>query len=281
MYPVTNAQHNATAPLAVITGASSGIGRATAQALARRGYTTVLLARRDDRLAPVARELVAHAPSFAYPLDVSQRQMVQTRFAQIIDRHGPPRVLVNAAGYGQYQAFADMTLDDHDRLMRVNYFGTLWCIHSVRQAMLDHGGGHIINLASIAARMGPWGHAGYAAAKAAVVALTQSLAGEHARTPLRFSVVLPGIVDTAFFDKPSYAALAPQALRHAITPDRVARAILRTIDRPKLEVVVPGHYRALDVIKLCSTKLAHQIVTANSRPIPPSPETPRDPLAAE
>ncbi len=252
-------------PVAVVTGASSGIGRATAEALVRRGYRTAVMARRTERLD----DLVGRLPSpggVAVPVDVADRGAVEAAFRDVLDRVGVPDVLVNAAGYGVYERCLDMSDDQHEALMHVNYFGTLWAIRAVLPEMVRRGSGHVINVASIAAKHGPWGHGAYAAAKAAVVGLTQSLAAEHECDGVRFSYIMPGFVNTEFFDDPSYGKIDGEHLQRGMPPERLAEAIVRLLRRPRLEVVVPAHYRGLDLLRTLTVELAHRVVARKSRP---------------
>lgn len=257
------------APLAVITGASSGIGRATAERFARRGWRTVLLARRREPLEQLAAELSARAPSSALPLDLADEAATARSLVELIERFGPPDALVNNAGTNDLAPFLDTAPEDHARIFRVNYHAPAQLIHALLPAMAARGGSqpqaHVINVCSIAAKHGPWGHSSYAAAKAALVSLTQTLAAEHRGGRVRFSCVNPGIVRTPYFERPSYRGLWEKQKRRAIEPERVADAIVGLIDRPRLEVCVPGHYRLIDWISAISPALAHAIVARSSR----------------
>lgn len=265
------------APLAIITGASSGIGEAAARALAAKGWRTVLLARRGDALRDLAKTLSASAPSDWSALDLSDLDTIEPTLDTMLDRHGPPAALINNAGFGLYKPFLDHSIAEHERLMNVLYFAPVRTIRTVLPHMLARAPGeaglpgargHVINISSMSVRMGPWGHAGYAAAKSALRTLTQTLAAEHAHEGVRFSVVCPGIVDTAYFRTEQIAPLFASMRGRAIAPERVARAVTRLLDKPRLEVCVPRHYRALDLISALAPRLAHRIVSQQSRPTP-------------
>jgi short-subunit dehydrogenase len=253
------------APLAVVTGASSGIGKETAVLLAQRGVRTVLIARRTERLITLAAELSKQAPSSAVTLDLGDAAAIEPAMREITAAHGPVDILINNAGAGMCTPMLDLSLTAHQALMQVNYFAAVALIHQVLPGMLERRRGHIINIASIATKMGPCGHAAYAAAKCALVSLTQSLAGDYAGSGVHFSYVNPGIVRTEFFDNPGYEGMLAQVQTHGIAPQRVARGIVKLLDKPRLELCVPRHYRVLDAIKALSPGLAHRIVTANSR----------------
>lgn len=261
-----NGRHRDVPPLAVVTGASSGIGWETARLLAARGYRTLLLGRRQERLQTLAAELSALAPATPVVLDLGQPEQVEAAMARLLAEHGPADVLLNNAGYGSYQRFLDQSAIEHRQLFEVNYFAAVAMIRAVLPGMVGQHRGHVINVASMAAKMGPWGHAAYAASKAAIACLTQSLAAEHADDQLHFSYVSPGVVDTAFFDAPCYADVAKRFGRHAISAQRVATQIITLLDRPRLELCVPSYYRFFDWMRAVTPGLAHRVVVRQSRP---------------
>lgn len=251
-------------PLALITGASSGIGERVARRLAARGLRTLLVARRIDRLERLAAELGAIAPSVAVAIDLAQADAVEPAVARLLEEHGPAQVLVNNAGFGRYGSFLEHAPEDHRRLMEVNYFAAVATLRAVLPGMLQRRRGHVINIASISAKMGPWGHAGYSAAKAALVSLTQTLAAEHPDDGLHFSYVNPGIIDTEYFDE--LGGLGERVGTRKIPADVVAEGIVGLLDRPRLELCIPRHYRFLDLLKALHPGLAHRIVRDQSRP---------------
>ncbi len=255
-------------PLAIITGASSGIGRATAQLLAKNGHRTLLIARRIDRLNDLAAELSPHAPSAALQLDLEDEAGIAPAIAAAMEEHGPADLLINNAGVGICMPMLEQSLADHHRIMQVNYFAAVQMIHSILPTMLERRRGHIINVASMSGKTGAWGHAAYAATKSALIALTQSMSTDYAKTGVSFSYVNPGIVCTEFFDNPGYDGYHHQVNKRGISAQRVARAILRLIRRPKLEICVPAIYRAVDWLIALSPSLAHWVVSRESRPNP-------------
>ncbi len=256
---------NNTRKKALITGASSGIGYELAKLVAQRGYETVLLARRKDKLETLAAELSEHAPSFVVAGDLAAEATTTEVVAQIEQTHPQIDLLVNNAGFGKLAPFLEHTDADHRGLMQIHYFAPVTLINAFLPGMLERQRGHIINVASIAAKMGPWGHSTYAAAKAAMVSLTQSLAAEYPDQGVHFNYVNPGIVVTEFFDGEGYDAMSQSVRKHGIDVHKVARAINKLIDKPKLELCVPRHYRMLDWIKAISPSWAQRIVAKNSR----------------
>lgn len=252
--------------LALVTGASSGIGLCIARGLAQRGWPTVLLARREAELRTLAAELSRFAPSHVVPADLADPSDLE-RAASSLSREFPAlSLLINNAGANEYAPFHARAWADHERTLRLNYTAPARLIHALLPGMLERRRGHVINIASISAKLGPWGHSTYAAAKAALASLTQTLAGEHEGRGVHFSVVFPGIVRTPYFERESYAALYRRQQSRAIPPERVAKTVLRLLDRPRLEVCIPAHFRALDLVKAISPTLAHRLVTRESRP---------------
>lgn len=254
------------APLAVVTGATGGIGACVARRLWRRGYRIALLGRRTDRLAALAHELAEGPGCISLVLDMAEPAGRAEAFKTLLNEHGPAEVIVNNAGYNTYCRFADMPAEAYACITEVNYVAAVELTRLALPAMLERRRGWVINVASVSTRMGPWGHASYAAAKSALVAMTQSLAAEHANSGVHFTYVNPGIVDTGYYTQPTMAPLWQSVRRHAISPDRVARGIERLLDRPQLALSVPKHYRVLDWLVALNPTWAHRLVASQSRP---------------
>ena len=269
---------------AVITGASGGIGLACARLLARRGFHTVLISRRADALEAVARELSPLAPSTPMPADLADVDAVESLAADIVSAHGPAAVLVNNAGYNEFKPFLALSPAEHERLLNVNYVAAARLVRALLPGMLDlaRAGAltNIINISSISAKVGPWGHAAYAAAKSALTTLTHALDAEYGQTGVRFSVVHPGLVRTGFFDRGEYPRLFEKFRGDAISPERVASAVVGLLDRPRLDICVPGHYRLLDLLRAVAPTWTHHAVGRQSR-IESAPPPVRTPPSAE
>lgn len=256
--------HALKSKLAIITGASSGIGRDVAHMLAARGYATLLIARRAAELESLARELSRHAPSTALPLDLANCEEIEPALQRALAGGPAPAVLVNAAGYGIYRSFLDHSHFDMTRLMRVNFDAAACAIRAVLPGMVEARAGHIINVSSMSARIGPWGHAGYAAAKSAMRSLTETLAAEYRPQGVRFTVIYPGIVRTPYFEMPTMAPLWERVRQRAVPSEKVARAIVDAIGRDRLYIYIPRHYRAIDLIAAIAPRFAHRLVRSGS-----------------
>jgi uncharacterized protein len=186
-------------PTALVTGASSGIGLATARLLAGEGYDLILVARREDRLSAEAASLRRPGSRVEIlPADLACGQGLRT----VVDRArtGPVDLLVSNAGTGGYTALVDLTPDDVDQLWRLNATAHITLTRAVLPAMLHAGSGGIITVASLLAFSAGldlgFPRTLYVAAKSAVVAFTRRLAGELDGTGVKATVVCPGLVDT-------------------------------------------------------------------------------------
>lgn len=216
---------------AVVTGASSGIGAATATRLAAEGFDVVLGARRVDRLADVA--AACGSSAMALPLDVADDDSV----AAFCEQVGECRVLVNNAGGALgLEAVADADLERWQRMWDVNVLGTVRMVRALLPALDASGDGHIVNVGSIAGVEPYVGGAGYNAAKFAVHALTEVLRKETVDRPVRVSEVLPGLVETEFslvrFDGDADRSSRVYEGMTPLTADDVADVIAFVVTRP-------------------------------------------------
>ncbi|HJW94340.1 MAG TPA: SDR family NAD(P)-dependent oxidoreductase [Thermoanaerobaculia bacterium] len=210
----------------VVTGASSGIGRAVSIELAKRGATLFLAARRADQLESVAALCREHGVA-ATPVvtDVSDRSSCE----KLIATAGRVDVLINNAGFATFDVIETADPDDLESMMRTNYFGTVWCTQAVLPQMLSRGDGTIVNVASIAGIMGYARMGGYCATKFAIIGFTEALRDEVLGRGVRVGMVCPGTTETEFFAKAERGKM-PGASRLilGVSAERVARVICRT-----------------------------------------------------
>lgn len=180
--------------LIAITGASAGIGAATARRFDIQGNKLVLLARRKDKLEELSKEL-QNCDVFIYELDVSSRKRVETVFAKIEKEHGPIDILINNAGlaFGLDKAY-EAKLEEWEQCVDVNIKGLLYCTHSVLANMVKRNQGHIINLGSVAGRYPYPGGNVYCASKAFVHQFSLCLLADLLGTNVRVSCIEPGLV---------------------------------------------------------------------------------------
>jgi NADP-dependent 3-hydroxy acid dehydrogenase YdfG len=219
-----------------ITGASSGIGRATALLLASKGAKVVLGARRTDKLQELAEQIVAAGGEAAYaPTDVKQRADLAGLVQLACERFGKLDVLVNNAGIGPISPLDELRVDDWDDMIDVNVKGLLYGIAAALPVFRQQEFGHFVNIASTAGLRVTPTMAVYAASKFAVRAISEGLRQE-AGEKLRVTVVSPGFVHTDFADSMTNPEIKAQIVetrdKMAISPEAIARAIAFAIEQP-------------------------------------------------
>jgi len=226
----------------LVTGASSGIGRETALAFAAAGADVVLVARSADALAKVAAAARKHGvKAVAIPTDVTKPASVQACFRKAVARFGRIDVVVNNAGVMLPAQVADIRAADLQKMLDVNLFGALWVMQAAVRLMRAQGGGHIVNVASLAGRRGFSPLGGYSATKFALVGLTEALRTELVGEPVNVSLVMPGVIDTpmaeAAMADPTTSGVWPRALN--MPPAWVVWSIFAAIRFRLAEVAVP------------------------------------------
>lgn len=251
-------QSNATAdrPAAIITGASSGIGEASARALAKEGYDVALIARRRDLLELCAKQ-VEELGARAFPIvaDLADEAQTDRAIMESVDCLGRVDLLVNNAGYSPGAAIEQFSRRALRHIFDVNLLSSLQMIGAVTPIMREQGGGRIVNVGSVAGMIPAPLAIPYAATKVGLHAATDALRLELAPFGIQLALVIPGFVDTAVFDNARDAAqhlredeanpyrqtmfdldeLAKKNLENPLSPDEVARVIVRaaTASRPK------------------------------------------------
>ena len=210
--------------VAVVTGASAGIGEATATALAARGVKVALAARRIERLEELAGSIhAAGGTALAIPCDVGDPDRLASLPAVVTEALGPCDILVNNAGIPGGGDFATLTYEQIERVVRVNVLGVMFGTRAFLPGMLHRGRGHIVNVASLAGRFAVPGAAVYTGTKHAVVAFSESLNLSTGPRGVLVTSLNPGFVPTEGFperDRPRILTL---------TPERVAEAAVKVV----------------------------------------------------
>lgn len=225
--------------VALVTGASSGAGRAIAASLAAAGASVVLVARRRDRLDALAADiLAAGGTAHAVTADLADAAQAAAAVEAAVTRFGRLDVLVNDAGVMLNGPLEEIRLGDLERMIATNVTGLVAACHAAVPRMLAQGGGDIVNISSIAARLANASSATYSATKAAVTTFSEALRKEVTRRGVRVSVIEPGLIDTELGDHVPHAASRErfEKMRRSWTPLRpedLASAVLWIVTQPR------------------------------------------------
>lgn len=228
--------------VAVVTGGSSGIGKAVGVMLAKRGARVALVARREDVLAKAVSELGARGSVSGHACDVSDESSVSAMAQGVTDALGPVDILINNAGFAIYGSVESLSSTQIRAHMETNYFGAVHCTKAFLPQMLTRRSGKIVNVASVAASFGLPGIAAYCASKFAMLGFSEALRGELCGTGVGVTVVSPIAVRTPFFDHESFANI-PRYSPMSLSAEKVAGAVIRAIDSRRGEIMVPGAAR--------------------------------------
>lgn len=221
---------------ALITGASSGIGKATANAFAKAGIDLALVSRSQDKLesiAAAAREIGVTAK--AYPLDLAKIEQVRSSIEAIAADFAPLDIIVNNAGMGYTGSLIDTPLADWQRVIDLNLTSVFQCIQGVLPTMRQQQRGTIINIASIAGQQSFPGWGAYSVSKAGLIALSKILAAEERAHGIRVVTICPGAVNTPIWDTDEVQVDLNRSLM--LTPDIVAQSILHAATAPDQAVI--------------------------------------------
>jgi hypothetical protein len=235
----------------LVTGASSGLGRLLAVRFAREGARAVaLVARRTALLEDVAREVTAAgAEPLVLGCDVADRAAVFAAANQALAQLGAVDVLVNNAGYGRHRSFLEWDVDDMERILRVNFLGTLWWTKALLPHMVGRRRGWVVFMASVGGKIGVPEESAYAASKFAMVGLAEALSIEVEDAGVHVLTVCPGAIRTDFFGPEELARMPPVAKRSMIEPGPVIEAVMRALRRGAREVTVPRGIAAAYVVR--------------------------------
>jgi short-subunit dehydrogenase len=255
--------------VAVVTGASSGIGFETARELARRGATVLAVARREERLRALVAACRAESPATGYLAgDLGERAFAESVVAACVARHGRLDVLVNDHAVLKHKHALHTSAEEAERVLRINFLSCVWTAYAALPVMLrQDGGGVIVNVSSFAAQVVPPREGLYAASKAALDAFTAGLWNDLAGSGVHVGLVIPGAIDTEIWQKED----EPPGFSGRKHPPRiVVDAILRVIEERRHEATVPARDLGLFTAKLLRW-LAPSVLRAGMARMEPVP----------
>ena len=241
--------------VAIVTGASSGIGRATALALANQGACVALAARRADALLQLSEQIKELGREvLVLPTDVTRREQVEALVQAVLSQWGRVDILISNAGEYIQSPIIDLDPADLQRSLDVNYFGGVYCIKAVLPQMLAQKSGHIVAVTSMDGKIGLPPDAPYVSAKFALTGFMEVLRQEVNDHGIAVTNVLPGRVDTVMIEHLRFSWVSPK-----ISPEGVARSILDAIRKRKPIVIVPPQAKLLYYINVFAPWLSDRL----------------------
>ncbi len=242
--------------VAIVTGASRGLGTYIAAALAKKGAKLALAARTEEDLKQTAKELERYGTeTITVTTDVTKRSDLQRLVRRTIDELGPPDVLVNNAGIEYYAHFHRMELDGIEAIIKANVISLEWLTRLVIPSMIERRRGHVVNMASMAGKTAMPYNTVYSSSKHAVVGFTWSLREELRPYGVGVSAVCPTFVSEAGMYT-EWSSEDPPSIVSLVSPDDVAAATIRAIEKNRAEILVTkGLSRVVDVVHAISPEL--------------------------
>lgn len=242
--------------VAIVTGAASGIGRATALALAKRGCAIALADIDPNGLESIEKELVERGTTVStHPVDVSSSDQMESFAAEVEAAHGAAHILINNAGVVISGTFEQQRLEDLEWLVGINYWGVVYGCHYFLPLLKRQEEAHIVNLSSMFGFLGLPEQSGYCATKAAVRALSESLWVELRGDRIGVTSIHPGCIETSIIQSGRIEGdttrdeIQTLFSRRGASPDTVARAIIKGIEKNKLRVRVRPEAMVADWMK--------------------------------
>jgi short-subunit dehydrogenase len=235
--------------LALVTGAASGIGEATARGLASRGSRVLLLDRDAERLELVADAIRTQGDGAdTYVIDLSDAEAIATTGRQLVASHGTPDVLVNNAGAGRWLSIVETSAEEAAQMVTIPYLGAFNITRELLPGMLARGSGQIVNVTSVAARLSWPGAVAYSAARAAMEGFTNALRADLHRSGIWVTLAMFGTVESPYWQhNPGSRERVPKSARRirVLSTQEVASLIATAIEKRSRTVIAPAAFRGL------------------------------------
>lgn len=226
---------------ALVTGASSGIGRIFSRRVAALGARVALVARNEGELRKLADEITQEGgEALVLPCDVSKLDEVRRTCSDALQRLGSIELLYNNAGYGHHRRFVDWDIEDQERMMRVNYLGMMYFTKLLLPQMLERKKGWIVFTSSVAGKLATPEESAYAATKFATTGLAEALSLEVEDDNVHVLNVCPGAIRTPFFDEEALRRMPPVARDNMGDPDVLVDEIIKALAKGKYEMTYPS-----------------------------------------
>jgi uncharacterized protein len=258
----------------LITGASNGIGKQLAIECAERGATVAGCGRSIPRLKETLKEVRRASPaSTMIGCDVSDAEQVHGMIGKVLEDYGKIDILINNAGVGMRRPFAETPLETIEMITRTNYLGALYCAHEALPSMIARGRGHIVNISSVAGKIGTLNMAAYCGSKFALNGWSESLYHELKPLGINVTVVCPGPVQTDF--NREFRDTVPKAPPDLfVSAAAVCHEVINAIEKNKFEVVLPRWLRLIEAAKRHAPNLFRALAQRHFRADVIKPEKP-------
>lgn len=231
--------------IAIITGGSSGIGKELAKELLKDNYRVLIIGKTKNHVQETLNELKEISGNCSgFVCDINDEKRVKYLVNEILKENHKVDLLVNNAGFSYYKEFIELSEDEIKEIINTNLLGTMYFCKFIIPYMEKQGYGHIVNVASVAGRIGFPKLSVYCAAKFGVVGFSESLYYEMKKKNINVTLVCPGAVDTGFYRDESFQKF-PHTERHkkVMSPEYVAKEIKKAIDNKKFELILPKLFR--------------------------------------
>ncbi len=246
--------------VALVTGASSGIGKQVASHLVRAGARVAILARNRNALEDLAHQM-GEGQTVVCPADVTDPETIKSAVSVALSRFGKIDILVNAAGILRAGGFLQLSELEFRQVMEVDFFGTVNCLRVVLPHMVRARAGHVVNISSLAGKIVFPGSSAYSASKFAIIGMSNALRQELKPYGIGLTVVCPGYVDTPLLDQhlQSVRSSIFFQMTRSYSADKVAIAILNAIKRNKRELILPGSLRLVLAVQCVAPTLVETL----------------------